>query len=73
MSDADVQYISDERGELTGVIVPIELWQEIVSELETHHLLKSAAMKKRLLEAIGRSENIALDEALDRLGIEGET
>ena len=70
MSDADVQYISDERGGLTGVIVPIELWQEIVAELETHHLLKSAPMKKRLLEAIGRSENIALDEALDRLGIE---
>ena len=70
MTDADVQYISDERGELTGVIIPIELWQEIVSEREAHHLLKNAAMKKRLLEAIGRSESIALDEALGQLGIE---
>ena len=70
MSDADVQYISDDRGELTGVIVPIELWKEIVSEREMHHLLKNPAMKKRLLEAIGRSESIALDEAIDRLGIE---
>jgi len=31
-----------------GVIVPIELWQEIESERETSYLLKSDAMKRRL-------------------------
>ena len=70
MSDTDVHYISDEHGELTGVIIPIALWKEIVSELETRHLLKSETMKKRLLEAKGRNEGIAFEEALDRLGIE---
>ena len=70
MGEADVHNISDEHGELTGVILPIALWKEMVSELETHHLLKSETMKKRLLEAKGRNEGIAFEEVLDRLGIE---
>ena len=72
MGEADVHYISDEHGELTGVILPIALWKEMVSELETHHLLESETMKKRLLEAKGRNEGIAFEEVLDRLGIEEE-
>ena len=46
-----IQYISDDRNNITGVIVPIDLWKEIESEKETAYLLKSAAMKKRLLDA----------------------
>ena len=46
-----LQYVSDEQGYAVGVIVPIELWREIESERETVYLLKSATMKKRLLEA----------------------
>lgn len=46
MSTEDVQYISDERGDLKGVFIPIALWKEIISELETHHLLKSEAIEK---------------------------
>lgn len=70
MSTADVQYISDEQGDLKAVIVPIALWKEIVSEFETQYLLKSEAMKKRLLEARGRDQGISLEEVLDQLGIE---
>ena len=70
MSTADLQYITDEHGDLTAVIVPVALWKEIVSELETHHLLQSVTMKKRLLEARQRQEGIPLDEALERLGVE---
>ncbi|HMB90445.1 MAG TPA: hypothetical protein VKP65_06330 [Rhodothermales bacterium] len=69
MSTEDVQYVSDEHGDLTGVVVPIALWREIISELETHHLLKSEAMKKRLLEARGRQDAIPFDEALEQLGM----
>jgi hypothetical protein len=69
MSTEDVQYVSDEHGALTGVVVPIALWREIISELETHHLLKSETMKRRLLEARGRQDAIPLDEALAELGI----
>jgi hypothetical protein len=64
-----VQYISDENNNITGVIVPIDLWREIESERETSLLLKSDAMKRRLLEARNRKEGIPFDEALEKLGI----
>ena len=47
----EIQYVSDESGNSTAVIVPIELWREIESEKETAYLLKSENMKRRLLEA----------------------
>ncbi|MGI9055515.1 MAG: prevent-host-death protein [Pyrinomonadaceae bacterium] len=65
----DIQYISDANGNPVGVIVPIEIWQEIESEKETAYLLKSETMKKRLLEAKNRKEGIGFDEALEKLGI----
>jgi PHD/YefM family antitoxin component YafN of YafNO toxin-antitoxin module len=64
-----IQYISDEQNNITGVIVPIELWREIESEKETAYLLKSENMKKRLLEAKDRKEGIPFDEACEKLGI----
>jgi len=64
-----IQYISDEQNNITGVIVPIELWREIESETETAYLLKSENMKKRLLEAKDRKEGIPFDEAREKLGI----
>ena len=64
-----IQYISDEQNNITGVIVPIELWREIESEKETAYLLKSENMKKRLLEAKDRKEGIPFDEACEKLGV----
>jgi len=49
-----VQYISDENKNVTGVIVPIDLWKEIQSEKEIAYLFKSETMKRRLLEAKNR-------------------
>lgn len=65
----EIQYISDEEGNPTGVIVPIELWREIASERETAHLLRSETMKRRLLEARERREGIPFDEVRKKLGI----
>ena len=65
----DIQYISDESGNPTAVIVPIELWREIESEKETAYLLKSETMKQRLLEAKERRIGIPFEEARDKLGI----
>ncbi len=56
----DVQYVSDESGNPTAVIVPIELWREIESEKETAYLLKSENMKRRLLEAKERQSGILI-------------
>jgi PHD/YefM family antitoxin component YafN of YafNO toxin-antitoxin module len=64
-----IQYISDENNNITGVIVPIELWREIESEKETAYLLKRKKMKKRLLEAKDRKEGIPFDKACEKLGI----
>jgi hypothetical protein len=65
----DIQYISDEEGNLTGVIVPIDLWREIASERETAYLLRRTLMKQRLLEARARGEGIPFDEVRKKLGI----
>ena len=64
-----VQYISDENKNVTGVIVPIDLWKEIQSEKETAYLLKSETMKRRLLEAKNRKEGIPFDEACKKFGV----
>lgn len=64
-----IQYISDDSGKPTGVIVPIELWREISSEKETAYLLQSEAMKRRLLEARQRKEDIPFDEVREKLGL----
>jgi hypothetical protein len=69
MSKLGIQYISDEKGNLTDVIVPVELWREIESEKETAYLLKSNAMRQRLLKAKKRQEGVPFDEACKKLGI----
>ena len=69
MSAIDIQYVSDEKGNPVGVIVPIELWREIESERETAYLLKSEEMKRRLLEAKNREDGISLEEACEKLGV----
>ena len=65
----DIQYVSDESGEPTAVIVPIELWREIESEKETAYLLKRENMKQRLVEAKDRETGIPFEEAREKLGI----
>lgn len=69
MSGTEIQYVSDEKGETIGVIVPIGLWREIESERETAYLLKSETMKRRLLDARDRQGGIAFDEVCQKLGV----
>ncbi|MFQ5674161.1 MAG: prevent-host-death protein [Nitrospinales bacterium] len=69
MSEATLQYISDENGNITGIILPISLWNEIQSEKETAHLLKSKNMAQRLLEAKNRKDGIPFEAAREKLGI----
>ena len=69
MTGADIQYASNEGGEPTAVIVPISLWREIESERETAYLLKSEAMKRRLLQAKQGQQGLSLDQAVEKLGI----
>jgi PHD/YefM family antitoxin component YafN of YafNO toxin-antitoxin module len=64
-----IQYVTDENGTPTSVIVPIDLWREIESERETAYLLKSDAMRRRLMEARSREDGIPLEDAIEKLGL----
>ena len=69
MVNPEIQIVSNENGEPTGVIVPIELWREIESERETAYLFKSKTMKSRLLAVKQRQGGILLEDAVEKLGI----
>ena len=69
MSTAEIQYVSDEEGRPTAVLVPIDLWRELAAEKETAYLLSSEAMRRRLFEARERTEGISLDDARAKLGV----
>jgi antitoxin YefM len=69
MEKAEIQIVSNEAGEPTAVIVPIDLWREIESERESAYLLKSETMKQRLLAAKERREGISLEAVVEKLGI----
>ena len=64
MANAEIQIVTNEAGEPTAVLVPIELWREIESERETAYLLKSETMKQRLLAARQRQDGISLAEIM---------
>lgn len=69
MASTDIQIVSNEQGEPTAVIVPIELWREIESERETAYLLKSETMKRRLLESKQRQGGMPIEAVVEKLGI----
>lgn len=69
MKNTDIKYVSDEKGQVVEVIVPINLWNEIESERETAYLLASKTMKSRLLKAKNRQEGMSLEEVCEKLGI----
>ena len=69
MLDTEIHVVSNEDGEPTAVIVPINLWREIASERETAHLLKSETMKQRLLAAKERTDGLSIEAVVAKLGI----
>jgi len=69
VQETGIQIVSNEAGEPTAVIVPIELWREIASERETAYLLKSDTMKRRLLAAAQRGDGLSLDAVVEKLGM----
>ncbi len=69
MADTQIQFVPNENGQPTAVIVPIEMWREIEAERETNYLLKSEGMKKRLLASLASEENIPFEPALEKPGI----
>ena len=69
MTETDIQIVSNDAGVPTAVIIPIELWREISAERETAYLLKSDAMKQRLLAAKQRQGGLSFEALIEQLGI----
>ena len=69
MPNTDIQIVSNEAGEPTAVLVPIELWREIASERETAYLLSTETMKQRILSAALRTDGLSLDAVVEKLGM----
>jgi PHD/YefM family antitoxin component YafN of YafNO toxin-antitoxin module len=69
MAGSILQYVSDEKGKPVSVIVPLKLWRTIEAERETAYLLKSPAMKRRLLQAKRRRSGVTLEDALAKLDL----
>ena len=64
MTSQDVQIVSNQDGEPTAVLVPIELWRDIESERETAYLLESPTMKERILRGVSQHSGISLEDAM---------
>jgi PHD/YefM family antitoxin component YafN of YafNO toxin-antitoxin module len=64
----DIQYISNNNGEISGVVLPIDFWNKINCTDETEYLLQNKVNKKRLIESLNRDEEVSKDEAYERLG-----
>ena len=69
METTDVEFLSDKEGKPVAVVIPIEMWRDMESELETAYLLKSPAMKERLLKSMQSEGGITLEEVRAKLGI----
>lgn len=69
MNCHSIQYVHDENGIVTAVLVPIDIWRDMESENETAYLLKSDSMARRLIEAKERTEAIPFEVVRERLGV----
>jgi len=65
----NIQYISDGNGKVKSAVVPIKIWEEIISEYETNYILKSKKMTDRINEARNRKSYFTEDEVYEKLGI----
>mgnify|MGYP002780421789 CR=1 FL=1 len=65
----EVQTIVDADGRETAVVISIEDWKEISSELETAYLLSNPATREKLLAAQARTGGKTLAEVRAELAI----
>ena len=69
-----IRYLADDDGNAEAAVVPIELWREISSEIETRFLLGDPATREQLMSAVAGTsgEAVPLPEAMQRLGLTEE-
>jgi hypothetical protein len=72
-----IQYLVNETGDPTAVVVSIEEWNQLLAELQknkpdrddTQYLMQSETMRERILAAKGRTGGKTWEEVQDALGI----
>lgn len=69
LDKASLNYVNDESGNKTAVVVPIEVWEEIIAALEMNTLKNSLKVAFQEVEAIeeGALSEVTLKEFLDDL------
>lgn len=69
LDKASLNYVSDESGNKTAVVIPIEVWAEIVAVLEMNTLKNKLKVAFQEVEAIEKGElaEVTLKEFLDEL------
>jgi len=66
----NIRFVSDSRGKLTDLIVPIEVWREIERRLDPPaEDWPNELTRQRILQAIKREKSIPLDKILKKLGV----
>ena len=56
MNTVEIQYVANEQGKPTAVIVPIELWQQILAEQETKILKLIKEIQRTPFTGTGQPE-----------------
>lgn len=69
LDKTSLNYVSDELGNKTAVLVPIEVWTEIIAVLEMNTLKNKLKVAFQEVEAIEKGElpEVTLKEFLDEL------
>lgn len=67
--EKEIQYVTDNNGNIKNVILPIEYWRRINADDETEYLLSSKRNKDRLLEALSRETTLSKKEVYERIGL----
>lgn len=65
----EIQYITDSKGVISSVIIPVEIWNKIKYLDETEYLLHSKNNEKILMEALNRHNYIPKEVVYERFGI----
>jgi len=69
LDKTSLNYVSDELGNKTAVLVPIEVWAEIIAVLEMNTLKNKLKVAFQEVEAIEKGElpEVTIKEFLDEL------
>ncbi|MFW5973464.1 MAG: Txe/YoeB family addiction module toxin [Bacteroidota bacterium] len=67
MIEPELQYLTDADGSARAVVVPMESWRRLSSEMETFRLVHNSVMHGRIRTAMQRGTGISFDEGMRQI------